>query len=201
MIGNVIWLAIYLINVHQRRETLNICWLLFVYLFVCYYLMILCLVSQCDQYHVSQSVASEEYIGCHFFYFYFYFLHNTVCCLWRNIKQGERLFSDFVHWFHLQSQSLTTRLPVREVLCRLCFQPDSTASTCSFVCVEEVKKKKKTALNWLFSSNNKPYSVQKWGILLFESQQSANGNRCIHQRLMWSITSSNNEVLQSIILQ
>lgn len=147
MIGNVIWLAIYLINVHQRRETLNICWLLFVYLFVCYYLMILCLVSQCDQYHVSQSVASEEYIGCHFFYFYFYFLHNTVCCLWRNIKQGERLFSDFVHWFHLQSQSLTTRLPVREVLCRLCFQPDSTASTCSFVCVEEVKKKKK--LRWI----------------------------------------------------
>lgn len=106
--------------------------------------MILCLVSQSHQYRVSQSVASEEYVGCHFFIF-FYFLRNTVCRLWRNVKQGERLFSDFVHRFHLQLQSLKTRLPVREVLCRLCFQPDSTASTCSFVCGEEVKKKKNGA--------------------------------------------------------
>lgn len=137
MISKIIWLSICLINVHQRSR--------YTYLLEelpfpaahwegCF----LCLVSQSNQYRGSQSVASEEYEGCH------YFWHNTVLRLWRNVKQGERLFSVSVHRFHLQSQTLKTRLPVREVLCRLLFRPDSTASTCSFVC-GEVKKKKNCA--------------------------------------------------------
>lgn len=196
MIGKVIWLLMCLINVHQRRDKLNICW---------------------RNDYFQQLAGKAVSFAAWWFYVWSASPINTGSHKGL-LQKSTKVAIFFTHYWPSPVEKCQTRtafifrfcssvpfpvtvfknetaFTVREDPCRLRFRSDSTASTCSFVCGEEVNYKKK--LCWLDYS----FPIASWGVLLFESQQSANGNRCIHQRLLRSITSSNNEVLQSIISQ
>lgn len=145
MIGKVIWLLICLINVHQR-DKLNICWR-----------------NDCFQQLAGKAVsfvawwfyvwsASPINTGSHkgllqkstkvAIFFTHYWPSPVEKCQTRTV---------FIFWFRSSVPfpvtvfKNETAFTVREDPCRLRFRSDSTASTCSFVCGEEVNYKKNCA--------------------------------------------------------
>lgn len=139
MISEIIWLSICLINVHQRRDKLNICW---------------------RNYHFQQVAGKAVSFIAWWFYVSSASPINTgshKALLHKSTKVAiflthycpspvEKCQTRTMFIFGFRSSipfpvevfKNETAFTVHEVPCRLSFQPDSTASLCSFVCGEEV---------------------------------------------------------------